>query len=607
MKPRKMFVTLLCLTLMPRVTLATDLVDNLISVWKLDEANSDALDAHGLNKLTQGGTVGTATGKVYATARSFERANAERFSIADNATLSGGSGVSFTMGAWVKFATDPGAGQYMMIFAKDDAIGGEREFYLGWHGDTDKFHFQTWNADGSGGAVNVATATTVTTGVWYFVQAGFDDATDKIWIRLDGSAPVTDTQTVIYDGSAPFRIGASSGATPTHGWNGEIGPAFFYRRYVSGGELLQHYNENLGLVYDAYGVNVSHWLAKAAATPSVPGVPEIDVTHITGQTATVATTPIDANVTKFGGGNGVFSNGRPEVNATHFGGSALTQSGGRPEVNTTHISGGLAAADNAESFFDGGGYGPLAFRTAETTVQSQTVIDLAGEFVQADALVGATIGLIDVSAGVLQRRSICYRTIIDTANDGSGGLRITIDSAPTFMFANGDIIEILPPGFATVDRADLAAVKAKTGQLTFSVANKVDGNTTHFGGTAGTFSGGRPEVNTTHLSGDLAAADNAESFFDGEGYGPLAFRAAISTVNSQTEFEFDGAFAYADALVGATIGIIDAGAGVLQRRSISYRTIIDSANDGSGNLTITIDSAPTFTLAPGDIVEILPP
>ena len=45
-----------------------------------------------------------------------------------------------------------------------------------------------------------------------------------------------------------------------------------------------------------------------------------------------------------------------------------------------------------------------------------------------------------------------------------------------------------------------------------------DANVTQFGGTAGTFSSGRPEVNTTHISGDATAADNAEAFFDGTGY-----------------------------------------------------------------------------------------
>lgn len=47
--------------------------------------------------------------------------------------------------------------------------------------------------------------------------------------------------------------------------------------------------------------NVTHWLGTAAATPTVAGVPEVDVTH--------------------------------------FGGSAATTSSGRPEVNTTHAAG----------------------------------------------------------------------------------------------------------------------------------------------------------------------------------------------------------------------------------------------------------------------------
>lgn len=45
---------------------------------------------------------------------------------------------------------------------------------------------------------------------------------------------------------------------------------------------------------------------------------------------------------------------------------------------------------------------------------------------------------------------------------------------------------------------------------------KVD--VTHFGGTAGTFASGLPSVDTIKISGDAAAADNAESFFDGTGY-----------------------------------------------------------------------------------------
>jgi hypothetical protein len=46
----------------------------------------------------------------------------------------------------------------------------------------------------------------------------------------------------------------------------------------------------------------------------------------------------------------------------------------------------------------------------------------------------------------------------------------------------------------------------------------LDVNVTQFGGTNATASGGRPEVNTSHISGDSVAADNAEAFFDGTGY-----------------------------------------------------------------------------------------
>lgn len=49
--------------------------------------------------------------------------------------------------------------------------------------------------------------------------------------------------------------------------------------------------------------NVTQWAGSAVATPSVAGVPEVDVTH-------------------FAGSAGTFAGGRPEVNASHFAGTA---------------------------------------------------------------------------------------------------------------------------------------------------------------------------------------------------------------------------------------------------------------------------------------------
>src|SRR3990167_1873258 len=56
---------------------------------------------------------------------------------------------------------------------------------------------------------------------------------------------------------------------------------------------------------DDIRVAVTHWVATAVATPSVNGVPEVDVTH-------------------FNGTAGTFAAGRPEVNTSHVAGTAQT-------------------------------------------------------------------------------------------------------------------------------------------------------------------------------------------------------------------------------------------------------------------------------------------
>jgi Concanavalin A-like lectin/glucanases superfamily len=602
MNQRRMLAALICLTLMPGISLATDLVDNLISVWKLDEANGDALDAHGLNKLTQGGTVGTATGKVYATARSFERTSVERFSIADNATLSCGSGVSVTMGAWVKLASDPGGGQFMMIMAKDDGVT-NREYYLGWHGSSDKFAFQTWNAGSGGGAVSVETADTVTVGPWYFVQAGYDATTGKIWIRLNDSAQVTASQTLIFDSTADFRIGSNSNSTPQHGWNGEIGPAFFYKRYVSGGELRQHYNSTLGLAYDGYGVNVSHWLAKAAATPSIAGVPKVDVTQVAGQTATVATTPIDANVTKFGGGNGFFSNGRPEVNATHLNGNSqslldikdFADNGYDPATDFTNsnikaILDDTNAPYGAARFFSGNGWGPLVWRSVVSTVDSQTELRLVGSGPAVDqSVTGCTVIVRD-------DQDLDRMMIAEVTDYGASSETVRIEPVGgTFTIGVGDFLEFLPPTFNGDDRTDLLTVKGKTDSLPTAAAGTN-------GGLATLDANLNVQADIEAISDDTNAPYGAARFFTGNGWAPLIWRSVVTTVDSQTELKVVGSGpAVNQAVTGCTVVVRD-------DQDLDRMMIAEVTDYNASSETVKIAAvAGTFTIGIGDILEFLPP
>ncbi len=65
----------------------------------------------------------------------------------------------------------------------------------------------------------------------------------------------------------------------------------------------------LELDFGTPAVDVTKWLGTAVATPTVAGVPEVDITH-------------------FNGTAGTFSSGRPEVNTTHLAGQSVTASGG---------------------------------------------------------------------------------------------------------------------------------------------------------------------------------------------------------------------------------------------------------------------------------------
>jgi hypothetical protein len=58
-----------------------------------------------------------------------------------------------------------------------------------------------------------------------------------------------------------------------------------------------------------------------------------------GQTATVASGIVSANVTQFGGSNGTFASGRPEVNTTHISGSAVSTSSAQIGVNVVNAAG----------------------------------------------------------------------------------------------------------------------------------------------------------------------------------------------------------------------------------------------------------------------------
>jgi hypothetical protein len=107
-------------------------------------------------------------------------------------------------------------------------------------------------------------------------------------------------------------------------------------------------------------------------------------------------------------------------------------------------------------------------------------------------------------------------------------------------------------------------------------------------------------VNVSSISGDTAAADNAEKFYEnGSGFGVNIFRTTVaSVVTPSTVLSLTDAPA-SNSFTGCRVVIRDVtGDGIMTAVITSY---------GAGEATIDPDGTAPFTIAAGDIFEILPP
>ena len=146
-------------------------------------------------------------------------------------------------------------------------------------------------------------------------------------------------------------------------------------------------------------------------------------------------------------------------------------------ADMVQISGDTTAADNLETAFDDTA-GPVQWLgvidqgTAQSATATTVVLRAASAFGD-NTLIGATILVHGSTQGYWQTRTITDHVLAtDTA---------TVDT-----------FDVTPTG--TITYKIFAGAPA-------SATNVPAVNVTQFGGVAGTFSGGRPEVNTTHAAG----------------------------------------------------------------------------------------------------------
>ena len=238
----------------------------LISYWNLNEGFGARYCCVGANDLTDNNTAPQATGVAggnslgdnatvthnrglpffdkFPGAAQFTAANSEYLSITDNADLSTGTGVSFTIGAWVYRDS---IGQRMVITKRDT---GQFEYMLVGGSTGDNYVTLQISSDGAGAACEVVSASTLVVNTWYFVVTWLDTSAQEIGMSVDNGAANTAACTAsARDGTAPLEIGWMANGTALQYWNGRIQNVGFWKKALSASERTSLYNSGKGLSY----------------------------------------------------------------------------------------------------------------------------------------------------------------------------------------------------------------------------------------------------------------------------------------------------------------------------------------------------------------------
>jgi hypothetical protein len=187
-------------------------------------------------------------------------------------------------------------------------------------------------------------------------------------------------------------------------------------------------------------VDVDSWKGNGVATPTITGVPEVDITH-------------------YGGTAGTFSSGRPEVNTSHAAGTAW----GSGAITAASIAAdAITAAKLADGAIDAATFAAGAITA---TVIATGAID--ADAIAADAVTEiqsglATAAALDTVDNFLDTEIAAIKAVTDLLPDAGALTSLATQASVNTI---DDFLD-----------TEVAAIKAKTDSLTFTVAGQVDAN-----------------------------------------------------------------------------------------------------------------------------------
>lgn len=239
------------------------LLNNLVAYWPLNEAAgaNNALDLHtnGLT-LTQTASPGSAAGKVYAGARTFN-GSTQYFSRASEALLQTGD-VDFTVATWVFLSNTTHLADIVNHYRVTPDL--KRAWLMRYEFSVSRFNVYV-SSDGT--YTNGVTATELransfgaaSAATWYLFNFWHDSVANTINVQINnGTVDSKEWTAGIYVSPAAFGIGKYENSDAY--LNGRIGPVAMWKSAAGGGGCLTAaqrtalYNSGAGLTYASFTV-----------------------------------------------------------------------------------------------------------------------------------------------------------------------------------------------------------------------------------------------------------------------------------------------------------------------------------------------------------------
>lgn len=222
---------------------STYLETNLVSFWTMDEASGTRVDSHGVNDLTDNNTVLSATG-ILSDAADLEDANSEYLDISDASQVGLDFTGDFSLSLWIK-PESLTTTHYITMKGDQGASGIWYGMFLD---NTGVLTFLV--DDGTTAYLAASPSSAITAGSLYHVVGVRMGAI--IYLYINGVL-ITSTSAVSTSmaSTLAFRIGNryAAGVLGAY-YDGLVDEYSAYDRALHYGDILDHYNQGVGITYD---------------------------------------------------------------------------------------------------------------------------------------------------------------------------------------------------------------------------------------------------------------------------------------------------------------------------------------------------------------------